>query len=191
MSESQADHSGHQLMVAVYDDHQGAQRVVERLIDKGFPMDWISVLGKAESAGDDVLGVYYKDAGERMKAWATQGAAWGGLWGVLTAAAGMFVVPGLGPMMLLGPIVELFVGGLAGAGIGGGAMAGAAVLSEIALVLHRMGVPEPELAALHQAIEDGHYLILLRCANQEEVERWRPLLDWPLPQRLDVYPYYP
>ena len=68
----------HQLIVAVYDTHQGAKRVVERLIDKDYPMDWISVLGKAESSGDDVLGVYYKDAGERMKAWATQGAAWVG-----------------------------------------------------------------------------------------------------------------
>ena len=61
--------------------------------------------GKAESSGDDVLGIYYKDAGERIKAWATHGAAWGGLWGLLTAAAGLFVIPGLGTLMLLGPIV--------------------------------------------------------------------------------------
>jgi len=181
----------HQLIVAVYDTHQGAKRVVERLIDKDYPMDWISVLGKAESSGDDVLGIYYKDAGERMKAWATQGAAWGGLWGLLTAAAGLFVIPGIGTLMLLGPIVEMFVATAAGAGLAGGAMAGAAALSEITLVLHRMGVPEDRLQAYHDAIEQGHYVILLRCANPDEVARWRPEMDWPAPTEIDVFPYYP
>lgn len=182
---------GHRLLVAVYDDQPGARRVVERLIDKDFPMDWISVLGKAESSGDDVLGIYYADAGERMKAWAAHGAAWGGLWGLLAAAGGMFVVPGVGTLMLLGPIVELFVAGLAGAGLAGGAMAGAAALSEITLALHRMGVPEDRLHELHQAIEEGHYVIMLRCANPTEAERWRGLLDFPAPLQLDQYPYYP
>jgi hypothetical protein len=187
------EHEQHRrrLMVAQYDNQQAARRAVERLIDKEYPMDWISVLGKAESSGDDVLGIYYKDSGERMKHWATHGALWGGLWGVLSAAAGLFVVPGLGSMLLIGPIVELLVGGAAGAAVAGGAMAGAAALSQVAVALHRMGVPEAQLQAYHAALEEGHYLVLVRCGDDTDVARWRPELGWPAPERIDVYPYYP
>jgi hypothetical protein len=188
---SAPEHHRHQLLVAVYDGHQAARRAVERLIDKDFPMDTISVLGKAESSGDDVLGIYYKDSGERMKSWARQGAAWGALWGLLSAAAGMFVIPGLGTVMLLGPIVEMLVGGAAGAALTGGAMAGAAAISEIAVALHRMGVPEDRLQAYHDAIEQGHYVLLLRLGDSDEVARWRPELEWPAPTELQVFAYYP
>lgn len=188
---SPSDQAGHQLIVAVYDDHKAARRAVERLIGKDFPMDWISVLGRAESSGDDVLGIYYRDSGERVKTWAAHGAAWGGLWGLLTAAAGMFVIPGLGTVMLLGPIVEMFAATVAGATLTGGAMAGAAAISELALAMHRMGVPEDRLQAFHDAIEQGHYVVLVRCANAQEVERWRPELGWPAPTTLEVFPYHP
>lgn len=191
MTEATPDQARHQLIVAVYDTHQAARRAVERLIDKDFPMDWISVLGKAESSGDDVLGIYYKDTGERMKAWAAQGAAWGGLWGLLSAAAGMFVIPGLGTVMLLGPIVEMFVATVTGAALTGGVMAGAAAVSQLAVALHRMGVPEDRLQAYHDAIEQGRYVVLVRCANPQEVEHWRPELGWPAPLTLEVFPYRP
>lgn len=183
--------TGHQLLVAVYDDHRAARRAVERLVDKDFPMDWISVLGKAESSGDDVLGIYYRDTGEKMKAWASQGAAWGGLWGLLTAAAGMFVIPGIGTVMLLGPIVEMLVASVSGAALTGGVMAGAAAVSQLAVALHRMGIPEQRLQAYHDAIEQGRYVLLVRLGNAAEAERWRPELGWPEPQSLEVFPYHP
>jgi hypothetical protein len=191
VTESSPDQTQHQLIVAVYDNHQAAKRAVERLIDKDFPMDWISALGKAESSGDDVLGIYYKDSGERMKNWAAHGAAWGGLWGLLTAAAGMFVIPGLGTVMLLGPIVEMLAATVTGAALSGGAMAGAAAVSQLAVAMHRMGVPVDRLQAYHDAIEQGHYVVLIRCARQEEVDRWIPELGWPVPTEIDVFPYYP
>ena len=181
----------HHVLVAQYDNQQAARRAVERLVGKDYPMDMISVLGKAESSGDDVLGIYYRDSGERVKTWATHGAMWGGLWGMLTAAAGLFVVPGLGSLLLIGPIIELLVGGATGAALAGGAMAGAAAISQVAVALHRMGVPEAQLQAYHDALEQGRYLVLLRCGDDEDVDRWRPELGWPAPERLDVYPYYP
>jgi len=190
MSKTDSD-SHHHLLVAVYDDHQAARRAVERLIDRDYPMDAISIMGRAESSGDDVLGIYYRDNGERMKDWATHGALWGGLWGALSAAAGLFVVPGLGSLLLIGPIVEMLVGGAAGAALTGGAMAGAAAISQAALALHRMGVPQSRLQAYHDALEQGRYVLLLRCGDDSEVTRWAAELGWPVPQQLDVYPYHP
>jgi hypothetical protein len=164
---------------------------VERLIDKDFPMDAISVLGRAESSGDDLLGIYYRDSGERMKAWASQGAAWGGLWGLLSAAAGMFVIPGLGTVMLLGPVVEILIATVSGAAVTGGVMAGAAAISQLSVALHRMGIPEDRLQAYHDAIEQGHYVLLVRLGNPQEAAHWRQELGWPEPTTLEVFPYQP
>ncbi|MGA7799987.1 MAG: hypothetical protein WCC36_04175, partial [Gammaproteobacteria bacterium] len=114
--------SSRRLLVAVFRAHDAAARAVERLIERDFPMDGISLLGREESAGDDVLGVYYHGVGERMKAWAGQGAFWGGLWGLLASAAGMFVIPGLGTIFAVGPVVEAIAAAAAGAAVAGGAM---------------------------------------------------------------------
>ena len=92
----------------------------------------------------------------RAKTWAAHGAFWGGLWGLLGGAAGVFVVPGFGAVFAAGPIVQVVGTTLAGAALGGGAMAGAAAVSELAVALHQVGVPKGRLAAFHQAIEQGH-----------------------------------
>ena len=59
-------------------------------------MDLISVLGKLHASGDDTLGIYHMNAGDRMKVWGKQGVFWGGLWGMIAGAAGLFMIPGVG-----------------------------------------------------------------------------------------------
>ncbi len=176
--------------MADYRDQDTAQRAVERLIEREFPMDSLSVLGRAAASGDDPLGVYYAGVGERVKAWGAHGALWGGLWGLLAGAAGTFVVPGVGAVLAAGPVVEAIAAGLAGATLTGGAMAGAAALSQVAVALHRMGVPPERLAALHAAIEQGRYLVLLRL-HAGQAERWRRELAWSGADEVEDFPYYP
>jgi Heat induced stress protein YflT domain len=171
------------ILIAVYDDEARTQRAVERLSEKGFPLDMLSMFGRAHPSGDDVLGIYYTSAGERMKAWAKQGALWGAVWGMLTGAAAFFVLPGIGPVLAAGPIVEAFIsslsGGVVGAAVGGAvggaAMTGAAAATHLATVMHRMGIPREELEHLHGAIEDGHYVLLLRDAT-DQVQQWKTVL---------------
>ena len=62
------------LLVAIYDNEAKAQRVVEQMIEHEFPMDMISMLGRVHASGDDVLGIYHRSTGERIEAWAKQGA---------------------------------------------------------------------------------------------------------------------
>ncbi len=175
--------TGEVLLVAVYDDEAKAQLTIEQLRDKGVALDMLSVLGQVHPSGDDVLGIYYTGMGSRVQAWAKQGALWGSLWGVLAGAAALFVMPAVGPVFAAGPIVEAIVaalgGGVAGAAVGGAVggagMAGAAALTHLASVMHRMGIPQDQLDHLHQAIVDGHYVLLLREA-EDQVQPWLDVL---------------
>ena len=176
MSQQTANEAGGQvILVAVYDDEVHAQHAIEQLRDKGVALDMLSVLGRVHASGDDVLGIYYSGMGARVEAWAKQGALWGAVWGLLAGAAAMFVMPVVGPIFAAGPIVETIVatlgGGVAGAAtggaVGGAAMAGAASLTHLASVMHRMGIPQDKLDHLHQAIVEGLFVLLLREATDQ------------------------
>jgi hypothetical protein len=170
-------------MVAVYDDEAEAQQTIEQLRDTGAAMDMLSVLGRVHASGDDVLGIYYTGMGSRVEAWAKHGALWGAAWGLLAGAAAMFVMPLVGPIFAAGPIVETIVvtlgGGLAGAAAGGAVgsagMAGAAALTQLASAMHRAGIPQDQLDHLHQAIVDGHFVLLLR-ETADQVQPWLEVL---------------
>ena len=43
--------------------------------------------------------------GDRMKYWGKLGTFWGGLWGLLFGAA-FFAIPGIGPVLVAGPLVS-------------------------------------------------------------------------------------
>ena len=55
--------------------------------------------------------------------------------------------------------------------MGGAGMAGAAALTHLASVMHRMGIPQDRLDHLHQAIVDGHFVLLLREAA-DQIQPW-------------------
>jgi hypothetical protein len=182
-------HCGERLLVALFDRQPEAERAVRLLIERGFPMDMLSILGKGQSSGDDPLGLYYSSVGDRMKGWGSMGAFWGGLWGLLAGAAGLFVIPGIGPVLAAGPVVEAIAAAVAGAGLGGGAMAGAAAASQLSVAMHRSGVPEEKLEALHDAIEQGHYLVMLRL-DEEEAGKWQVLVTHAGAGMVDMYEYH-
>ncbi len=171
------DSAGQILTVGVFAQPEQAQRSVERLIEEGFPMDRISLLGRAGGSGDDILGVTYHGTGERMKVWGEHGAFWGALWGLLAGATGLFVLPGLGPLLAAGPIVEALAGAIAGAAVAGGAMAGAAALSQLASALHRIGMPEAEIRQIEEAVDAGRQIVILHT-DAEHAEKWDRLLRW-------------
>ncbi len=186
------DGTAHQtrLVIAIYADADRAKRALERLIEEGFPMDQVSLLWRAGGLGDDSLGISYAGAGERIRTWSRQGLAWGALGGLLAGATGLFMLPGLGLLLAAGPVVELIGGAIAGAAVGGGLMAGAAALTELASALHRMGIPEAELRSIHEAIEHGRHVLLLH-AEPGEAERWRSLLQWAGAESIAVFPTGP
>ncbi len=176
------------LVVGVFDHEDKATRVVEQLVQQDFPADRLSLLHKNGGLGDDMLGLAYTKNEERIRAWGEQGVLWGGLWGLLAGATGMFVIPGFGGLLAAGPIVEAIAGAVAGSTLAGGAMAGAAALTQLGQALHETGIPPQELQEIHDHINAGQVIVILHCAPEEKTgcmellkkQGAQPLYDIPI-----------
>src|SRR5438034_8961654 len=99
-------------IVAVYNSHVEAEEAVDQLKQAGFDMKKLSIVGKDYHTEENVVGYY--NAGDRMRYWGNMGAFWGGIWGLLFGAA-FFFVPGIGPVLVAGPVSAWIVAGLEGA----------------------------------------------------------------------------
>ena len=89
-------------VIAVYVSHEAAEAAIKELQLSGFEMKKLSIIGQDIHTDEHVVGYYNLD--DRMKAWGKRGAFWGGLWGLLFGSA-IFMVPGLGPLLVAGPLV--------------------------------------------------------------------------------------
>jgi hypothetical protein len=173
-SESKAGPApGAHYIGAVFGNPDDAYRVVEQMIGQHFPMDRISVLQKAEGSGDDFLGIAYTDEKERVKVWGAWGALWGSLGGLLAGAAGLLLLPGVGPLLVAGPLLDA----IAGAAVGAGLMATGAAATRLTIALRRLGIPEHSLAVLHDAVMAGRTVVLIHC-DDEDPEALRRRLAW-------------
>ena len=158
---------------AVFDNPDDAQALVEQMIKHDFPMDQVSILHKAGGLGDDFLGIAYTNEKERFKVWGAQGAFWGSLGGFLVGTAGLFLLPGIGPVLIAGPLIDAIAGAVVGAGL----MTTGAAATHLTIALRRIGIPEDKLENLHQAVMDGKTVLLMHCGN-DDPEAWRQRLDW-------------
>ncbi len=178
MNDARNDTPRLDLLIGVFEREQQAEALVERLIGDDFPADRISVLHKGGGQGDDMLGISFDSGGERVRTWTEQGALWGGLLGLLAGASGLFVLPGLGPLLAAGPVVEMIGGAVAGTLLGSGAMAGAAALTQLATALHHIGIPEEQVRQLHQWIEQGRVVVILHLDPDTDHQACLTRMKW-------------
>ena len=120
-------------VAAVYATHAGAEEGIKQLQRRGIDMRSLSIVGKDTHTDEHVVG-YYNNS-DRMKYWGAAGAFWGGLWGMLFGSA-FFAIPGIGPILVAGPLVGWIVGALEGATIVGGVSAIGAGLRHISVTVH-------------------------------------------------------
>jgi hypothetical protein len=158
-SEANADQSisASNAAIAVYDTHSEAEAAVKELQRAGFDMTKLSVVGKDYHTDEQVVGYY--NAGDRMKYWGKMGAMWGGLWGLLFGAA-FFWVPGIGPLLIAGPLAASFVAALESAAVFGG-------LSALGAALYSIGVPKDSVLRYETAINVDKYLLVAHGTAQE------------------------
>src|SRR5580704_8463518 len=104
-------------VVAIYSTHVEAEEAVKRLQHAGIDMRTLSIVGKDTHTEEHPVGYY--NTGDRMKYWGKMGAFWGGFWGLLVGSA-FFAIPGIGPVLVAGPLVAWIVGALEGAVVVGG-----------------------------------------------------------------------
>src|SRR5579864_5213589 len=119
-------------VVAVYANHSSAEDAVKQLEKSGFDMKKLSVVRKDYHTEEQVVGYY--NTGDRMKYWGKMGAFWGAIWGRLTGAA-FFAIPGVGPVLVAGPLIAWIVSALEGAVVVGG-------LTAIGAGLYSFGIPK-------------------------------------------------
>jgi hypothetical protein len=133
-------------VIAVYDSIDEAERAVEKLIEEGIPAENISIVGQGLQSEVKLHG--FVTTGDVAKQGAGLGAVFGGLLGLLFGTA-FFFIPGVGPLVVLGPLVDTLLGAAEGAVAGGlfGALFGA--------IAEREHIPKYE-----QYVRAGKYLVV-------------------------------
>ncbi len=153
-------------VVAIYGTHTQAEEAIKELQRSGCDMKKLSIVGKDYHTDESVVGYY--NAGDRMKYWGKQGAFWGGLWGMLFGAA-FFAIPGLGPILVAGPLVAWILGGLEGAVVAGG-------LSALGAGLYSIGVPKDSVVQYEAALKADKFLVLAH-GTADDVVKARGILQ--------------
>jgi len=163
-------------VVAVYATHDGAEGGVKELQRAGVDMRTLSIVGKDTHTDEHVVGYY--NTGDRMKYWGKIGAFWGGFWGLLFGSA-FFAIPGLGPVLVAGPLVAWIVGALEGAVVVGG-------LSAVGAGLISIGIPKDSVVQYEADLKTDKYLLLVH-GGAAEVEKAREILAATKPLNLTVH----
>ena len=146
-------------VVAIFKSHTEAETAVKELQQAGFDMKKLSIIGRDYHTDENVVGYY--NTGDRMKYWGKLGAFWGGLWGILFGSA-IFMVPGMGPLLVAGPLVGWIVGALEGAVVVGG-------LSALGAGLYGMGIPKDSILQYETAVKSGKYVLIAHGSDAETV----------------------
>ena len=152
-------------VVAIFESHSQAEDAIRELQKDGFDMKKLSIVGKDYHTDEHVVGYY--NTGDRMMYWGKLGAFWGGLWGMLFGSA-FFFIPGIGPLLVAGPLVTWIVAALEGAVMTGG-------LSALGAGLYSIGIPKNSVLQYETEVKNGK-LLLVAHGTADEVERARDLL---------------
>jgi uncharacterized membrane protein len=138
-------------VVAIFDTHEQAEHAIKELQEGGVDMKSLSIAAKGQHTDEHVVGYY--NTGDRMKYWGKIGAFWGGFWGVLFGSA-FFAIPGVGPILVAGPLVAWIVGALEGAVAVGG-------ISAIGAGLVSIGIPKDSVVKYDVALKTDKFLLVV------------------------------
>ena len=153
-------------VVAVYRTHTEADHAVKELQRGGVDMRKLSIVGKGYHTDEHVVGYY--NTGDRMKYWGKTGAFWGGFWGLLFGSA-FFMIPGIGPILVAGPLVAWIVGALEGAVVVGG-------LSALGAGLYSIGIPKDSIVKYETALQTDQFLLVAH-GTAAEVTKAKDIID--------------
>ena len=163
-------------VVGIFDSHIKAETSIKELQRAGFDMKKLSIVGKDYHPEEHVVGYY--NIGDRMKVWGKLGAFWGGFWGLLFGSA-FFFIPGIGPLIVFGPLVTWIVGALEGAVVIGG-------LSALAAALYSIGIPKDSVVKYETAIKSAKFLVIAH-GTADEVAKARSILETAGAAQIDVH----
>jgi uncharacterized membrane protein len=153
-------------VVAIYDTHDQAEHAIKELQEAGVDMKSLSIAARNTHTDEHVVGYY--NAGDRMKYWGKVGAFWGGFWGLLFGSAA-FVIPGLGPILVAGPLVAWIIAGLEGAAVVGG-------VSAVGAGLVSIGIPKDSVVKYEVALKTDKFVLLVH-GTPDAVAKAKGIID--------------
>jgi hypothetical protein len=168
--------SNQNAVVAIYGTHVEAEEAVKKLQQGGIDMKALSIIGKDTHTDEHAVGYY--NTGDRMKYWGKTGAFWGGFWGLLFGSA-FFVIPGIGPLLVAGPLVAWIVGALEGAVVVGG-------LSAVGAGLYGIGIPKDSVVQYEMDLKTDKFLLMVH-GSATEVEKARGIIERTQPIRVNLH----
>ncbi|MBN9389829.1 MAG: DUF1269 domain-containing protein [Chloroflexi bacterium] len=144
------------MVVGIFDTQADAEKVIRRLVEAGIPAKHISIVTQGFEIKKNIEG--FVTTGDVVRETAVTGGWVGGLFGLLTGAAFLWV-PVFGPLVILGPLVGGVAGALEGGAIGGlvGLVMGASVEKE-------------RIPKYVEELKKGKLLVVAH-ASPEEVEK--------------------
>ena len=160
-------------VIAIYPSHTAAEAAIKELQQSGFDMKKLSIVGHDYPTDEHVVGYY--NVGDRMKMWGKTGAFWGGLWALLDSA--FFWIPGVGPLLVAGPLVSWIIGALEGATVVGG-------LSALGAGLYSLGIPKDSILKYETGLKTDKY-ILIANGSIDDVAQAKEILNRTKPETLE------
>jgi hypothetical protein len=146
--------------VAVYDSHEKALKAIKVLSDHDFPMDKVSLLGKADVIDDHI---HVKSMEDIKDAPALLGAGAGTIVGLLTGV-GAFAIPGFGFLYGAGAVLGA-IGGFDLGIIAGG----------IGTLLATIGIKKDKVVKVHEHLDAGKFLVVVQ-GSAEDIEKAKRIL---------------
>ena len=146
--------------IAIYDTHEKAVNAIKMLNQKDFPMENVSLLGKAEVIEDHI---HIKSLDTIKKAPALVGMGAGTLIGLLSGI-GVFAIPGFGFLYGAGALVGII------AGLDLGLVAGGFIS-----LLTFTGIKEEEVVKCEEHLREGKFMVIVK-GEKEQIEKAKNIL---------------
>jgi hypothetical protein len=163
-------------IVAVYPNHESAEAAVRVLATAGFSLKDLSIMGRDFQATETPVG--FVTTGDIAAQGASAGAWAGGIFGLLVGAA-FLILPGVGPVVVAGPLSAALLGGIEGA------LAGAAI-GGISGALLGLGVSKEKSLKYETELKAGKFVVALR-GTPDEIARAEALLQGGNVESTEVY----
>ncbi len=151
--------------VGLFSNHQDAESAIKELQKCVYDMKKLSVVGKDYHSEENVIGYY--NTGDRMATWGKFGLFWGWIWGLLFGSA-FLLIPGIGPVIVGGPLVSWILGALELAVVTGG-------LTALGGALVSIGIPKDSVIRYETALKADKFILIVHGSTQE-VEKAKDIL---------------
>ena len=151
--------------VGLFNSHEDAENAVKELQKCGYDMKKLSVVGKDYHTEENVIGYY--NTGDRMATWGKFGLFWGWIWGLLFGSA-FLMIPGIGAVIVGGPLVVYLISAVEMAVVTGGITALGGALASI-------GIPEDSVVRYETALKADKFILIVH-GTFLEVEKAKNIL---------------